>query len=266
VVQKNEIISHIRQKKELSGVTNTLVEELLEEYLKRHKIFLDTLTKKQEKIIVKEIRLKLRKYTGQFQKSFKDRFKLLEKNKIKELLKTHSSTSERLDFYPKLKKLINSLGLNSILDIACGLNPLALANSSVKYYATDIVEDEIDLIKKFFEKKKIKGYAFICDLRRKNLNLPEADVCLIFKTLDIIGKSHAEKLLDQIKCKYFLVSFSTRKLSGKRMTHPERKWFEALLKRKNLNFKKFSSKNELFYLISRRELKTTWLRSILKRK
>lgn len=140
------------------------------------------------------------------------------------------------------------------MDLACGLNPLALATSGVKYYASDIKEDELILIKKYFEKNKIKGKTFIYDIRKIKQDLPKADLCLLFKVLDIIekkGHKLAEKILKTVECKTILVSFPTKKLSGRPMRHPERKWLEKLLNRLNYPFKIFRSENEIFYLIKK---------------
>lgn len=247
----NQLIKKILQKKELSGTAKEIVKELLIVYLKKHRISLKNISPKQQKIIIKEIRSQLRDYTGQFQKSQKNRQKLFEKDKIQELLKTHTSTAERLNFYPKLKKIISKLKIKSILDLGCGLNPIALANKKIIYYASDIKENELSLIKDYFKKNKLKGKTFIHDITKTSVNLPRADLCLIFKTLDIFPKKQelTEKILNQISCKYFLISFPTQKLSGKQMNKPKRIWFESILNKQFLSFSKFNSENEIFYLI-----------------
>jgi len=47
----------------------------------------------------------------------------------------------------------------------------------------------------------------------------------------------------------------SRFLSGKKMNHPERRWLDYLLKRINYKYKTFNSDNEIFYLITKNELK-----------
>ncbi|MBU1051968.1 MAG: hypothetical protein KJ718_05450 [Nanoarchaeota archaeon] len=246
---KENIIKKIKQKKELAGLADIVVENCLNSYLKKYNLNLKNLSEKQLKIIIKELRAELRLLVGRFQKTTKAR-SLLD---IKKLLKTHSSTSERLQFYPKLRSIIKKLKPKSILDLGCGLNPIALANKNIVYHASDINEDELSLIKEFFKKNKIKGNVFVCDLRNlktKN-NLPKADLCLILKVLDIIGKKHAEEIITKVPCKKLIVSFATRKLSGKKMNHPRRIWFESLLERLNYNFEVFNSDNEVFYSIEK---------------
>lgn len=249
---ESDLISIIKQKKELSDISSFVISDITNKYLKKHKINLEALKQKEIKLIIKEIRAELRLYSGRFQKNTKDKELLLKQNKIIELLETHVSTAERLDFYPKLKEIINSLDIKSILDLASGLNPLALASSNIEYYAVDIKESEISLINKFFKKNKIRGKAIIGDIRALD-NLPKADLCILFKILDIFEDSYelTKKFLERIDCKYFLISFSTITLSGKRMKMSRRLWLENILGRISYAFKIFSSQNEIFYLIEK---------------
>ena len=250
----NYIIKLIKQKKELSDIPDKIVKEYLDIYCKKHNITLAIIKKSEIKIILKDIRSQLHNLTGMFQKTLKNRPRLLEKNKLKELLKTHSSTAERLGFYPELKNLIFSLKINSILDLACGLNPVALASKNSKYYACDIKQDDLTIIKRFFKKNNIKGKVFIYDLKKINNNLPKTDLCILFKVLDIIeqkGHKLAEKIILSVRSKYVLISFATKTLSGKSMRLERRIWLEKLLERLNYHYKIFNSKNEIFYLVEK---------------
>jgi 2-polyprenyl-3-methyl-5-hydroxy-6-metoxy-1,4-benzoquinol methylase len=249
------LIEKIKKKPEFAFLSNEIVKSALEDYLKKHKILLKEFNEHDEKIIIKDIRALLRKLSGQYQKSKRDKFTLLKENKINQILLTHSSTSERLAFYPKLKKKIDSLPVSSILDLGCGLNPIALASKKFIYHASDIKEDELSLIQEFFNKKGINGKTFVYDLRKfDNSQLPNVDLCLIFKVLDIIEKSPhrlTEKIITSIKCKFLLISFATKKLSGKKMNFPKRKWFERMLEKHKLQYELFESENEIFYFIKR---------------
>jgi len=252
--QYESLILKIKEKKELKDISDSLILDLIENYQKKHPLQLSQLSDKQLKPMIKQIRTELRLYTGRFQKGVKNRDSLFEQNKISELLKTHTSTSERINFYPQLKEKISSLNIKSILDLGCGLNPIALASKEIEYSACDIKESEISLINKFFKNNQIEGNAFIFDLRKiENLpSLPKADLCIIFKVLDILEKENhkiANAIISNLNCKYLLISFSTRKLSGKPMSNPKRYWLEKLLDYNNLSFEIFSSNNEIFYLI-----------------
>ena len=138
------------------------------------------------------------------------------------------------------------------MDIGCGTNPIHLADREIVYYATDINEGNLKEVKEHFEKNNISGKVFFYDLRKiKSKDLPNADLCLILKVFDVLekrGHKLAEKIISSIQCKYFLISFPTKTLSGKPMNHPQRGWIELLLNRLGFQFKIIKSKNEIFYL------------------
>lgn len=248
-MEEVELIDKIKQKRELGGIDNSVVLDSLNSYIKKHNLLIPTLKKSEKKIIIKAVRAELRTLVGQFQKGKRNNI-----SDYTELLKTHLSTSERLSFYPHLINLFKKLKIKSILDLGCGLNPLALADKKIKYFASDINSVELSIISGFFKKNKVDGETFVCDLRKiEAYELPETDITLIFKVLDIIeNKGHklAEKVLLSLKSKYALISFPTKKLSGKSMNFPRRLWFEKMLSRLSLKFETFKSDNEIFYLIN----------------
>lgn len=254
------LTERVKQKKEFSSISHEIVGSALNKILKKFSKR-ESFSEKEIKLIVKEVRSELRKISGLYQKSSKNREKLLAEGKIQELLQTHYSTAERVSFYPKLNKILSSLKVNSVLDIGCGLNPIVLASSKIKYNACDIRDDELSLIRKFFSQNNIQGNVFICDAADFNRQYPAADLCLVLKLLDIVEKRAevTRHLLTTVKCRYFIISFSTRKISGKKMNHPKRIWFEKILSRLNLNYLAFQSDNEIFYLITQESLKTTLL-------
>ncbi len=249
---KEGTILKIKQKKELSGLSDNIVSESLDKCLQKNKISLESLKERDLKFVIKEVRAELRKYAGRFNKNSESRKELLKENKISELLRTHSSTSERYESYSELKKLIESLKIKSILDLGSGINPIALSKRGINYYACDINEDDLNLVKQYFEKNNILGNVFFYDLRNIKEDLPYADLCLIFKVLDVLerkGHKLAEKIIKSINSKYILISFSTKTLSGRPMNHPQRGWIERLLNRLNYHFKIIKQKNEIFYLV-----------------
>ncbi len=247
-----ELIEEIKRKKELSGLSSSLIKSQLEDFAKKSKIDLSGLSSRDKKLVVKEIRKNLRVISGQFQKSVKDRKEFLKSKDFVALIESHSSTAERINFYPELKRIISEIKPSSILDLGCGINPLFLARREVTYFAADIKEDELSLIKEFFKIKKINGEAFYYDLKSPATDLPSADLCLIFKVLDILkDKKLAEKIILTLDCKKIIASFSTKKLSGKKMNFPKRVWFEKMLSRNNLFYSTFSSPNEFFYVIEK---------------
>ncbi len=250
---REEIIRLIKQKKELAGVDNSIVLGHLESYLAKTNFQLENLRDREIKIIVKDIRESLRKNVGRFQATTKDRKKLLERNDITSLLKSHSSTKERFEFYPQLKEIIKKLKVKSILDLGCGINPIALASSDIKYYASDINLDDLDLVRIFFQKNKIDGEVFVCDLNKiEECSIPDAELSLALKVFDILSRKDyetAKKIIEKIHSRHLIVSFSTRTLSGKPMNHPRRIWFERLLETLCYKFEIIKSNNEIFYVV-----------------
>lgn len=251
------LINEIKKKKELSDVSEELVKDVLSKYLEKNNLKIPQ-TRKEIKLIVKEVRAELRKYVGRFQLkvSAKKRIDLLDKNQLNLLLKTHSSTKERLESnsYQILISNLRKISPNSILDLACGINPLKVSPEfpKSKYYASDIKEEELKLLETFFKKNKISGKVFVADIRKEK-NFPKTDVCLILKVLDIIekkGHNNAKELLKNLNCRNLIVSFSTRTLSGKRMRFPQRKWLEYILLELNYKFRIEESSNEIFYICS----------------
>lgn len=249
----NRLISLIKQKKELSGIDNSVVEDALARCIGKSNINLSLLNPSEQKVLIKSVRAELRKYAGRFQASFKKKKELLEENKIRELLETHSSTKERLEFYPELVAQISKLKVESILDLGAGLNPIAIARPGIKYYALEINTDDLNIVREYFVKNGIQGEIIIHDLR-KPYNFPRADLCLILKLFDVLetrGHRLAEKIISSIKCRYFLISFPTKTLSNAPMRHPQRGWIERLLGRLKFKFKIIKSRNEIFYLAER---------------
>lgn len=247
----NKLINKIKSKKELSGISNAFVKDYLTEYIKKNNIDISNLGEKEIKLIVSHIRAKLRRSVGEFQSSNEKDEMLIETEDIDELLKSHSSTKERMEDYNKVKEIVYESKPKSILDLGCGLNPIAVAKPGVFYYACDVDENALKIANLFFKKKGIEGKAFTYDLRRIEDALPKADVCLILKVFDALekrGHKLAEKILKNVKSKIVIISFSTKTLSGKPMNHPQRGWIERLLERLNYKFEIIKLKNEIFYV------------------
>ncbi len=242
------IISEIKRKKELSGIPDDVVARVLEKYLQNKQAIRG---RKDIKIIIKSARKDLRNYVGRFTISG-DYSSLIGEGKETEVLNEHKSTKERMDFYPKIKEITFSLNPQSILDLGCGLNPIALARQGIKYYALDIDDSALALVSLYFKKHKIPGNVSNQDIRN-NMDFPKADVCLIFKVFDILKLSHKKVsgMLSKIDSKKIIASFSTVTLSGKPMKNKRRFWFEKILSSSGLRYSAFSSKNELFYLIDK---------------
>ncbi|MBI2662876.1 hypothetical protein HYX11_05455 [Candidatus Woesearchaeota archaeon] len=279
------LINNIKKKKELRHVNDNFVREYLLVYLQQNiklrDFFFGKLNVKSahyEKI-VKEVRAKLRRMYGLFRVEeevkkreglFKEWTDTNAKRRgviLKEILGTHSSTKERLPFYQKLYQRIFTITgkPKSILDLACGINPFSceyMYLNNVKYYAYDLNEGEIKLLNNYFnlkhkENKNFIGKAEAFDLLHweKLAVLEQADVCFLFKIVDVLdaGKGHkiSELVISNVPTKFVAVSFATKTMSGKEMNAPERKWMDWMCKRLGFSYKVLKFENEIFYVIKK---------------
>jgi len=252
-MKKDELVLKILEKKELQGIPSFFAEDKLSALLSKRKLNLSVLSYKEESLLIKEIRAMLRDYVGRFSNSIKKRELLISQGKYSELLKTHSSTKERIGIYPWLKEKILSIKPNSILDLACGINPIALADKTIFYYAYDLNKQDLKAVEEYFKRENLNGEVSECDLTTTS-SLPAADLTLIFKTLDILEKKHkgiSEKIITLINSKNIIVSFSISTLSGKPMNFPRREWFEKILNKHHLHFIIEKKQNEIFYFIEK---------------
>ena len=208
--------------------------------------------------VVKEVRAALRRSTGLFERVRKIKLSGSVKEQARQLLSTHSSTRERWPFYPQLfQKISERIKPKRILDLGCGLHPLAIIFFPGKiedYRAYDINERDVALVNTFFRKMKVPGKATVADINRiQELQLPPADLAFLLKVTDILdqGKGHkkTEELLKIIPANYVLVSFSTKTMSGRKMTAPRRRWMEWLCERLGYQYEIWEFENEILYVV-----------------
>jgi 16S rRNA (guanine(1405)-N(7))-methyltransferase len=138
-------------------------------------------------------------------------------------MRAHASTRERL---PSLGTFFNtclaSIGpVRSILDLACGLNPLALPWMPLvdkpDYLACDIYGDMVAFLGTFFAHLRQDGRAWSCDLSR---GIPDERVHVAFllkaiPCLEQLDRSLPLRLMDGIHADHLLVSFPVASLGGR---------------------------------------------------
>jgi 16S rRNA (guanine(1405)-N(7))-methyltransferase len=134
----------------------------------------------------------------------------------------HASTRERLpflaDFYTTLWAGLPPIG--TLLDLACGLNPLAVGHMplapTARYLACDIYQDQIDFLNRWFELGGQAGAAFVANLL-DDTPLPAADLVLLLKTipcLEQVDKGIGPRLLARITAPVVILSYPARSLGG----------------------------------------------------
>lgn len=178
-------------------------------------------------------------------------------------MRSHASTRERL---PNLESfydgIIASTGsVSSIVDIACGLNPLALPwmglPAGVRYDAYDLYANMAEFLTTYINTAclEVMGAAHARDC----VALPpeqDVDLALILKFLPVleqIEKVGALSWLKRLNARHMVISFPTRSLSGKGKgmeKHYER-WFLSLLADVNWRVERLMFENELCFVVTK---------------
>lgn len=177
------------------------------------------------------------------------------------LMARHASTRERLsildEFYPTLFGDLPPV--NSVLDLACGLNPLALPWMGLApdaiYHACDIYADQVELINRWFASAGQSGEAFLCDLVSAAPAL-RADVVLLLKAIPCLQQVDREigrRLLDAIDAPTLIVSYPAHSLGGRKHGMPEQyaAQFARLVEGRPWQIDTFHFATELVYRIRR---------------
>ncbi|HEY3340862.1 MAG TPA: 16S rRNA methyltransferase [Anaerolineae bacterium] len=175
----------------------------------------------------------------------------------------HASTRERLPILqPFYADILGALPpIHSVLDVACGFNPLAIPwmplAPQATYTAIDIYADLMDFLAKAID---------LCGphpvtLARSVLNdFPEMEPCdlaLLLKAipcLEQVDRTAGARLLDQIQARYLLISFPVHSLGGrsKGMASSYESHFSELVKGKPWSIRKFVFATELAFLVTKR--------------
>jgi len=183
------------------------------------------------------------------------------KTYCEEIMRSHSSTSERLPILERFfsETLASIAPVESVLDLACGLNPLAsawmpLAND-VQYYGCDIFSDMTCFINDFFAHMNMAGRFTTCDLTE--MHFPQsAQVAFLLKTLpclEQIDKGVGADLLECIPANHLLISYPVRSLGGraKGMGKTYETQFNELSAAKGWKFERFEFASELAFLVTK---------------
>lgn len=178
-----------------------------------------------------------------------------------ECMAWHSSTRERLPVLDDLYRAIfeKTGPVTSILDLACGSNPLALPwmelPETVCYYGCDIYTDQAEFLNAFFRHMNIDGRIDIVDLV-SSIPDRQTDVALLLKTvpcLEQLDKAIGTRLLEGIQAKTIVVSFPVASLGGKGkgMLQNYETHFQQLTAGKNWNIEKLVFASELVFLLNK---------------
>jgi 16S rRNA (guanine(1405)-N(7))-methyltransferase len=179
----------------------------------------------------------------------------------RQIMSNHASTRERLpildQFYSTI--LADCAPVHSILDIACGLNPLALhwmpLAEGVEYYACDIYQDMMDFLAQYLFQLNIRVHAHVCDVIQF-CPTQEVDVAFVLKAipcLEQIDKLAGKRLLRSLNTRQIVVSFPVHSLGGKSkgMASYYEAHFRTLIDEERWQVKKFEFPTELVFLVTK---------------
>ena len=183
----------------------------------------------------------------------------------REIMSHHASTRERLPALPRFySELLREMApIRSVLDIACGLNPLAIPwmplAPGARYYACDIYQDMIDFLNACFPLLHVDGEATVCDVMQQ-CPAHKVEVAFILKTIPVleqIDKNAGLRLLQNIQADHLVVSFPAASLGGRRggrgknmETNYEAHLYE-LAAGQPWSIQRYSYDNELVFVIHR---------------
>lgn len=176
-----------------------------------------------------------------------------------QVMKTHASTRERLpvlaDFYSKIFASLPPI--HSVLDLACGLNPLALPwmplAESASYQACDIYMELMDFLGEFISHLGLNGDACLCDLT-ESIPAQPVQLAIALKTLPVLEQLEKDlpaRLLEGLNAEFILVSYPGHSLGGrsKGMVTNYAARFESLTAGKGWGIQRFDFPGELAFLI-----------------
>ena len=155
------------------------------------------------------------------------------------VMTSHASTRERLPaldgFY---RELLGPLApVRSVLDLGCGLNPLAIPEMPLapgaEYVACDVDLDLLRFLSAWLPLAGVSGRAVPCNLAR-SCPEDEVDVALALKLLpplEQIERGAGLRLLRSVRARAIVVSFPGQSLSGRKRgmgTHYAGRFLDSL--------------------------------------
>ena len=180
------------------------------------------------------------------------------------MMAAHASSQERLAYLDEFyAHIFGRLGaVPSVLDLACGLNPLAIPwmglPPATRYDCVDIYSDQMAFLQVWLERIGQPGNATCRDAL---LQPPagEYGVALLLKSVPCLQQLDAaatERLIASIAARYIVVSFPSRSLGGRDvgMVAHYRRGFEQLLERQGLAGEGQLVGDELVYIVKRRHV------------
>ncbi len=177
------------------------------------------------------------------------------------ILQRHASSRERLPILDRFfVEILRDLPpVHAVLDLGCGLNPLAIPwmglDPHVTYTCYEIDAALVDFLNAYFHLAGIQGTAILADV----VAAPPAemaDLALALKllpTLNQIDRQAGRTLLRGLRTRYVLVSFPAKSLGGrdKGMQPFYEATFAELVAGEDWEVRRFSFPHEQAFLVTR---------------
>ena len=173
-------------------------------------------------------------------------------------MELHASSRERLPILSEFYELaLGGRAIASLLDLACGLNPLALPwmplAPGFSFFACDIYANQLDFLNRFFAHFNLDARAEPWDLLDGAPPVP-AEAALLLKTIPCLeqaDKTIGRRLLESLPAPLALVSFPAASLGGRQkgMLKNYEAHFWALLEGMPWSAEKLPLDGELLFLL-----------------
>ena len=171
----------------------------------------------------------------------------------------HASTRERLpildEFYGEIFSRLGEV--SSLLDVACGLNPLAAPwmrlPPGARYLAVDVDAELVDFVGSCLQRLGIAGEARVVDVLEGEITA-ESDVALLLKSvpcLDQQRRGAGRAVIESLSARRVVVSFPTRSIGGraKGMRETYATEFERMADAARWDWERLEFTGELVYLV-----------------
>ena len=255
-------VSHSAKYAQLAG---TLVSRVTKEEAKKYK-------SKQD--IIRAARTRLHQLTGAYlapkldYAQWLDKFKSLDQNDhvgLKStslsMMRLHASTHERIEVLPTFfQTILASISpVESVLDLACGLNPLSIPwmplADNFTYHASDVVSPLVNFLSDYFLVFGFEGIATTLDLSSDIPSQP-VQLALLMKTFPLmeqIERGLAQKILEGLNAEHILVTYPLRSLGGRKkgMEETYREQFDQLVAGRDWKIQEVSFPNEVAFLVTK---------------
>ena len=179
----------------------------------------------------------------------------------RDVMAMHSSTSERLPmldrFYPSIFEITGPP--TSLLDLGCGLNPLALPwmdlPAGVRYIALDIDSERIGFVNQFLALVELEPLARCQDV----LSHPpddDADVALLLKMSPSLERQEPGatlRLMKRVRSPFVVISYAVKSLGGreKGMVSHYQQHFTQIVAEQEWRVKELIQEGELVFIVEK---------------